>query len=259
MNIAIIGCGNMGSAIARGLASHVHLFLYDRHLEKAQKLSSEGCGCACQNVGEAMASADVVILAVKPKSVNELSIAIKEHLHAKQILISLLAGITLDTLHHLLPGVPIVRMMPNLAITCKKGIIAISHGPQHLPSADISLVAELFEELGKVYCIPEDSMDAMTSLAASGPAFVFAMIEAMVDSGIAMGLSSSMSMDIVQQMILGSVSLLTHTRKHPGELKWAVASPAGTTIYGLKVLEESALRGSIMNVFIAAYKRSKEL
>lgn len=257
MKIAIIGCGNMGGAIAKGLSKTNQLFLYDRHIEKTEKLAHEGCGKACKGISEAVDAAEVIILAIKPQDISQLAKTLKDSLKNNQTVISLLAGVTIESLMQLFPGKSIIRMMPNLPIVCGEGVIGLSS--TQIKTEEKDSFSKTFEALGKTYWIPEEKMDAFTSLSGSGPAFFYAMVEAMVDAGIAMGFTAKDSSDIVQSMLKSSLALLDKSQQHPGELKWKITSPGGTTIAGLRRLEESALRGAIMNVFLAAYERSKEL
>lgn len=118
---------------------------------------------------------------------------------------------------------------------------------------------EVFAPLGNLHWMAENKLDALTALTASGPAFVYVMIESIVEAAIAMGFNSSEAQGLVLEMLSGSIAMLRETRKHPGELKWQVTSPSGTTIEGLKVLERSGVRAGIIDTFLAAHERSKEL
>ena len=258
MQIAIIGCGNMGTALARRLSQTHTLFLYDRHAERAQHLAREGHGTACGEMREALTSADVVILAVKPQNMQEAASSMGSDLRDNQILVSLLAGTPIAAFRHHFPVASIVRMMPNLALIHGEGVIALS-SDENTNTASKEPLTQAFALLGKVHWLPEGKMDALTALASSGPAFFFVMVEAMIEAGIAMGFTAKEAQGLVYQMLRGSLTLLENTHKHPGELKWQIASPQGTTIAGLKRLEELALRGAILGTFLAAYERAAQL
>lgn len=245
----------MGIAIAQRLSQANQLFLYDHNEEKTKLLAHQGYGKACKNIKEALSPSEMVILAIKPQGVKQLAGQIKDHLREDQMVVSLLAGTTIKSLKQNFPKVQIVRMMPNLALLHGEGVIALSSDE----NVDRSNLTNIFERLGKIYWLPEDKIDALTALAGSGPAFFFVIVEAMIDAGIAMGFSAKDAREIVYQMLKGSLTLLEQTSKHPGELKWQIASPQGTTIAGLKRLEELAIRGGIMNTFMAAYDRAKTL
>lgn len=245
----------MGSAIAQRLSQANQLFLYDHNEEKVELLAHQGYGKVCKNIKEALPPSEMVILAIKPQGIKPLAGQIKDHLREDQVVVSLLAGTTIKSLKQYFPKVQIVRMMPNLALLHGEGVIALSSDE----SVDKSILTNILERLGKIYWLPEDKIDALTALAGSGPAFFFVIVEAMIDAGIAMGFSAKDAREIVYQMLKGSLTLLEQTSKHPGELKWQIASPQGTTIAGLKRLEELAIRGGIMNTFMAAYERAKTL
>jgi len=254
MQIAIIGCGNMGSGLAQRLSQTNQLFLYDHTNKKSELLAEKGYGKACTSIIEALSSSEMIILAVKPQNLKQLAELIKDHLRDSQTVVSLLAGTTFETLRQSFPYVQIVRMMPNLPLIYGEGVIGLSLSKK-MKNEDKEHLTKIFESLGKIYWLSEEKIDALTALAGSGPAFFFVMIEAMIDAGIAMGFSASDAQSLIYQMLKGSLTLLEQTSKHPGELKWQIASPQGTTIAGLKRLEELALRGGIMNTFLAAYDR----
>ena len=258
MQIAIIGCGNMGKALAQRLSQMHQLFLYDHYNEKAEYLAQEGYGKACQDVKDALGPSEMIIFAVKPHDLQQAVAQVKDSLQEDQVIVSLLAGTPVTTLRRYFPTAHIVRMMPNLAIIHGEGIIGLS-SDEKLKKENKEHLTKTFETLGKVYWFPEEKMDALTALASSGPAFFFTMVEAMIDAGIAMGFTAKDARGLVYQMLQGSLTLLEKTDKHPGELRWQIASPQGTTIAGLRKLEELALRGGIINTFLAAYEHGCKL
>lgn len=256
MKISIIGCGNMGRALAERLSVDNELYLYNHHAEKAEHLESKGFGKAYRNIKDAIHPSHMVILAVKPQNIAQAAESIRDSLQDHQILISLLAGTTIEALKQHFPKAQIVRMMPNLPLIHGEGVIGLSSDEKIKKTVEERL-KKTFEPLGKIYWFPEEKIDALTALASSGPAFFFAMVEAMIDAGIAMGFTAADAQEITYQMLQGSLALLKDRSKHPGELKWQIASPQGTTIAGLVKLEEQAIRGGIINTFLAAYNRSK--
>lgn len=254
MQIAIIGCGTMGSSLAKQLAQKNQLFLYDRHIEKARALADKGCGHASQQVQEAVQTAHVILLAIKPQNLKEAAESIK--LRESQLLVSLLAGASLSILRRHFPSAQLVRMMPNLPLIHGQGVIGLSGSLEQKEQAELT---QTFASLGKVIWLPEEKINALTSLTGSGPAFLCTLVEAMIDAGIAMGFNKTDSRDLVYQMLRGTLALLENSSSHPGELKWQIASPQGTTIAGLRKLEEHAMRGAMMNTFLAAYERAHAL
>lgn len=258
MQLTIIGCGNMGSGLAERLSKNMQLFLYDRHYEKSEKIEKKGYGTACKDIKKALDHSKFVILAVKPQNLKEVSLLIKNDLKKGQVLISLLAGIPFQTLKQFLPDTTLVRMMPNLAIIHGEGVIGLSVETT-MSCEDKESLSDLCKPLGKIFWLSEDKINGLTALTGSGPAFFFSIVEAMIDSGIALGFTQMDSQALVYQMLQGSLTLLEKSKKYPCELKWQIASPKGTTIDGLKKFEELAIRGGIMNTFLAAYERANKL
>lgn len=256
--IGIIGCGNMGKALAQRLSEKNQVFLYDHHYEKAQTLEGNGVGQACHDLKELIALSGILIIAVKPQSFKELANSIVKNGPIEAIIISLLSGTMLAQLREVFPDQRLVRMMPNLAVIYGSGAIALS-SDKALADTDSQLINTICQSLGKVYWLNESKINAFTALAGSGPAFVLAMVESMVDAGIAMGFSAKEAQEIAHQMVYGSIDLWKQSGKHPGELKWQVTSPGGTTIAGIRALEEASLRSGIIETFMAAYGRANEM
>lgn len=253
MHITIIGCGNMGSGIAERLSKTTQVCLYDHHFEKAEMLEQKGHGKAYKEIKGALDRSEVVILAIKPQDLKEVAPLLRNELKKDQIVVSILAGTTLKTLKQFFPDATVVRMMPNLALIYGEGVIGLS--------SDETLMAltELFKPLGKVYWLPEDKINGLTALTGSGPAFFFSMVEAMIDTGVALGFASPDAQKMVYQMLKGSLTLLEKSGKQPSELNGQIASPKGTTIEGLKRFEELGIHDGIMNTFLAAYERAKSM
>lgn len=258
MKITIIGCGNMGQALAQRLSAANTIFLYDRNKEKTRKLQQEGHGTACDRLDDALQQSELVILAVKPQSLLDAAKLFSSKPPPNQILVSILAGTPISSLKELFPHHRIMRMMPNLAVIYGEGVIGLA-SDKPLTNKENEVLSKLCTPLGKLYWLDESKFDAFTALGGSGPAFMLALIESMIDTGIRMGFNAKDAQSIVQQMIMGTLHLLDKSGKHPGELKWQITSPGGTTIEGLKKLEELGMRGNLMNVFAATYDRAQEL
>lgn len=256
--IAIIGCGNMGRALAIRLSERNSILLYDHHFEKSKQLEQEGFGTACKDLHEAVMHSKVLILAVKPVSFKEIARQLVKFEPIDGMIVSLLSGMMLAQLRQAFPSHRLVRMMPNLAVSYGSGLIGLAVD-RPLIESDQLLLTLLCNALGKVYWLKENQFNAFTALAGSGPAFALIMMESMVDAGIAMGFSSPIAQEIIQQMLRGSLDLWQKSARHPGDLKWQVTSPAGTTIAGIKMLEDSALRSGIINTFLAAFERANEM
>ena len=258
MKIAVIGCGNMGSGIASQLAKEHELFLSDRDVKKTNDLARTLNCTACLNPGEAVKASEIILLAVKPQNLSQAAKQIKKDIKPKQLVISILAGTPVSTLKQHLGPIPILRLMPNLAVIYGQGIIGIVDTPEISPK--IKKTAEkLCKTLGSIHWLTEDKLDALTALTASGPAFVLVLIEAMVEAAVAMGFDAKEGINFVLEMLAGTLTMLKESGKHPAEIKWQITSPGGTTSAGLRKMEEEAIRGSLINAFLAAYQRAQQM
>ena len=255
MKIAIIGGGVMGGAFASAFANKGHdVVLCDRNPEKGKALSK--IAEFVEDPKSAAMSADIVLLAIKPKDLEGLAEKLGD-LKGK-ILLSILAGTGVSTLHKYFPGAQIVRSMPNLALTCNESVIALVE-EKSLDVETKKRVQGLLEGLGLVFWTEEKQIDGITALAGSGPAFIIAILEAMVESGILMGLKADDALKLSLQTMRGTVALIEEHTGHPGELRWQVSAPSGTTIAGMKAFEENSVRSGLIETFLAAYNRSIEL
>jgi pyrroline-5-carboxylate reductase len=256
MTIGIIGCGHMGAAIATRLAGHNRVCLYDRNVFKTDEISKKAKVIVCQTFEDLLQRSKYIILAIKPQNLEELAMHLKPLVLDHHVIISILGGVTLATLSSLFPNNPIIKMMPNIPIMIGEGAISICFNDR-VALEEKKVILELFKHLGKTFEIQEIKMNGMTSLAGCGPAFVFMMVEAMIDAGVYMGLNAQEAKEAAIQMMQGSLEMIHQSKMGLSELKWLVTSPMGSTICGVKSLEESALRGTIMKGFIAAYEKNK--
>ncbi|MBM4237036.1 MAG: pyrroline-5-carboxylate reductase, partial [Euryarchaeota archaeon] len=181
------------------------------------------------------------------------------YLSSETLIISIAAGIKIGYIESRLNhGVRVIRVMPNHA--CLVGASASGYAPgKYANEEDKETVQRILESVGRAFCLDEKLLDAVTGLSGSGPAFVYVMIEALADGGVMAGLPRDVSLALAAQTVLGSAKTVLDTKKHPGELKDQVASPAGTTIEGLKVIEEAGVRGTLIKAVHAAAKKSQEL
>lgn len=255
MKITIIGCGNMGKAFATRLKGHT-LFLYDHFFEKSKDLAE--FGLPCQDPTSAINQSDIIILAVKPQSFDEASHLFENTTCENKMLISILTGITIEKLREKIPCQTIVRMMPNLPLIYGEGLLGVSVD-KPLNSFENEQLTELIKPLGKMHFLEEDKMNAFTSLAGSGPGFVFAMIRSMIDAGVQLGFSNQDSTQLVLQMVKGSVHLMEKSGKGTDDLIKQIATPKGTTQAGLDKYEELDVNEGIKATFLAAYARANEL
>ncbi len=264
MKYCIIGCGAMGSAIAKGLASSHHgvtpvLSLYDADHGKASTLSAEIDAQISTTVAHAVKDAHVVILAVKPHIVPAVASDISPLLSAHTLVLSIAAGVTIDKLESLLPDKqPVVRVMPNVGLQVAKGASAFSLGRAcHKEHAE--LVSQIFGGSNVCVQVEERLMNAVTGLSGSGPAYALLVIEALADGGVQAGLPKHVALELAAQTLAGAAALVLDTKQHPAVLKDMVTTPAGTTIAGLNELECSGVRHAFMSAVMAAKKRADEL
>ena len=256
MKIALIGCGHMGSALAKHLARSYKLTIYTRNKEKGRKIAADLGSSWADSPSEAAKGADVVILAVQPRDLTSLSSTLE--LTPDQIAISVLAGISISRLQKCFPDALIVRMMPNLAITAKKGLIGLAEDGS-LPEAEKVEIEKMFAGMGMMYWVLEKQMHAFSALAASSPAFVFTVMESMIDAGIYLGFSSVLTEEIVLTVFEGCLTLLREKHGHPGDLKKQIMSPGGVTVAGLRALETGGIRKTFFDALDASCRRSVEM
>lgn len=267
--IGIIGAGAMGSALCRGLiyqgaAPANRILVSDLHPEHVRQLQqSLGIKIATDNLQVARYT-DIIVLAVKPHTVTPVLSEIAEPLRRETgkplpLIISIAAGVHLATLESLLPpGTPVVRAMPNTPAQVGYGACAYCRGthatPEHLQHA-----AAIFQAVGTAIEVPENMMDAVTALSGSGPAYVYLMIEALVDGGVKVGLPREIAHQLATQTVLGAAQMVLQTGMHPAQLRDMVATPAGTTITAIAALEHSGLRAALIDAIERATERAREL
>ncbi len=252
VKIGIVGVGNIGSIIADLMLEKGHdLHLVNRHVEKLRKY--EGRAKTYLEI-EKMPEVDIIFLCVKPQDALNALKKLKDS--SKKLMISTVTGLSIEEISSYV-GSGVVRIMPNIPISIGKGVIAMAYDKEALSKK--GEVTELLAPFGKLVNVREDLFSAVTALSGSGPAFVFVIIESLVDAGMKLGLSYDTSMELVLETIKGSVELLEHEKKHPGELRHIVTSPAGTTIEGIYSLERQGLRGIMMKTIFDTYTRAQEL
>ena len=199
---------------------------------------------------------EILLLAIKPQVFVQAIASITPNPHST--VISILAGVTLDKLEQAFPQQPVIRVMPNTPATVGVGMTAIASGTkaqeQHIQQAK-----SIFTAVGEVVEVPESSMDAVTGLSGSGPAFVALAIEALADGGVASGLPRAIALQLATQTVLGTATLVKETEIHPGVLKDRVTSPGGTTIAGVAKLESLKFRSALIEAVKTATARSREL
>ena len=256
MTIAFLGTGKMATALAGGLGESQPLVGYDVSREALDAFTTATGAAAAGSIADA-AAADVVVLSVKPQ-VMPAVLGDVAAAGGEGLIVSIAAGVTLETLEAALPSRRVVRVMPNTPSLVGCGAAAFARG-SHATDDDATRCRDLLEAVGIAVEVPESSLDAVTGLSGSGPAYGFVIIEALADAGVRAGLPRPLAQTLAAQTLRGAATMVLETGEHPGVLKDAVASPAGTTIAGLAALEEHGLRGALHAAVEAATRRSQEL
>jgi pyrroline-5-carboxylate reductase len=209
--------------------------------------------------GHVVSAADVVLLAVKPQQMGAVLAGLRDKVRPESLVVSIAAGVTLARLAAGLPdGQRIVRVMPNTPCLIGRGASGYSLGP-HATVQDGQLVAELLSAVGVAFEVPENQLDAVTGLSGSGPAFVYTMIESLSEGGVRMGLPRELAADLAAHTVAGAAEMVLATGETPAVLRDRVTSPGGTTLAGLKALEEGAFQTTVADAVRAATRRSQEL
>lgn len=260
--IAILGAGVMGEALLSGLlragwASN-DIVITDRRSERCQEIL-EKYGVRAASNSEAVSTAATVVIVVKPQDMAALLGEIRSSVAPGTLVVSLAAGITTGFIEaHLPEGVPVVRVMPNTPALVDEGMAAVSAGSrsdeEHLARAE-----KLLASTGKVVRVPEKYQDAVTAISGSGPAYIFYVVEAMIEAGVLLGLPRAIATELTVQTALGAATMLSETGEHPTVLREAVTSPAGTTIAALRELDDHKVRAAFLSAMEAARDRSAEL
>ncbi len=259
MTVAIIGAGVMGETLLSGLIRGGHeladLMVGEKRPERAAELREKYGVEVVANI-EAASRADTVALVVKPQDMGEVLIEIAPHLHAGQVLISLAAGITTAYVEsHIPEGIAVVRVMPNTPALVDEGMAAISAGT-HCDEEHLALTERMLSVTGRVVRVPEKQQDAVTAISGSGPAYIFFVVESMIEAGVHLGLPRSTATEMVVQTLVGSAKLLRETGTHPTVLREQVTSPGGTTAAAIRQLEDHKVRAAFITAMEAARDRS---
>ncbi|MBD3380377.1 MAG: pyrroline-5-carboxylate reductase [Candidatus Omnitrophica bacterium] len=260
ITIGVIGCGNMGSAIVRGMADNSivppgRIFLYDKDAHKAQALSDE-TGAHMKGMEGLLRDSSLLLVAVKPQDSGALLKEIAPYIE-EQTLVSIMAGVTIDRIISLLGRqLPVARAMPNLAAFVSQSMTCIACNEL---VKDREPVEALFSSVGKVMEVSEQEMDAVTALSGSGPAYLFYLADAMAGAGIKAGLSEGTAKRLATQTIAGSAAYLAESGEDPSALVNKVASKGGTTEAALRVFGEEGLKDIVQKAVMAAKKRSEEI
>jgi pyrroline-5-carboxylate reductase len=262
MTVAILGAGVMGETLLSGLIragrNTDDLLVGEKRSERAVELQ-ERYGVATVTNVEAAQKADTVMLVVKPQDMDDLLVEIAPVVRAGQLVVSLAAGITTAFIEARLPeGAAVVRVMPNTPALVDEGMAAISRG-SHCDEEHLLEAESLLASVGRVLRVPEKQLDAVTAVSGSGPAYIFFVVESMIEAGVHLGLPRGTAAELVVQTVVGSAKLLRETGEHPTVLRERVTSPGGTTAAAIRELEDHKVRAAFLTALEAARDRSRAL
>ena len=276
--IAIIGGGNIGEALLSGLlrsGRQVKDIVVAERVPARTRHLSETYSVLVTSVADAVENANFVVVAVKPSDVESVTdeiaaaVARDDADSIEHVFVTVVAGVSTTYFEGKLPaGAPVIRVMPNAPMVVGAGVSAIAKGRFATPE-QLKDVAALFDSVGGVLKVPESQLDAVTAVSGSGPAYFFLMVEALIDAGVAVGLSRADATDLVVQTMAGSAAMLLERVDEnggsgdidttPARLRAAVTSPAGTTAAGLAELERGGLRPAVAAAVVAAKNRAGQL
>lgn len=263
--IAVIGVGTVGAALVSGLIRSRRvppeaIAGSTAHEETAREVAGRyGIETTLDNRA-LVRGRDIVIVAVKPKTVAKVLEEIKDEMAPEQLLISVAAAVSTRSIEEALGRpVPVVRAMPNMPCLIGKGMTAICRG-RFVEDVHMGLAAEVFSAVGRVAVVEdEELMDVVTALSGAGPAYAYIIIESLAEGGVKMGLPRKLATELAAQTLLGSAAMVLETGEHPALLKDMVTTPAGVTVDGLMALEEGGIRVDLIKAVKAATERAKEL
>ena len=258
---AFVGIGNMGGALANAVRKSVcakSMVLADADAEKARALAKT-LDCTALAAEDAVKNARFVVLGVKPQVLPQLAQQLKPVLCEQPgvTLISMAAGTSIEQIRSLFGALPVIRIMPNTPVLLGKGVV--QYATKDVSEENERAFAQAFSAVGVLDAVDEKLIDAGSAVFGCGPAFVYEFIQAMADGGVLCGLPRNKALLYAAQTVQGAAAMVLQSGKHPGELKDAVCSPGGTTIAGVRALEQGAFHAAAMDAVIAAYQKTLEL
>ena len=259
--IGFLGCGNMGSALARAAAKRTNsLLLANRTPAKAEALAMELGGLAADN-GQVARDCDLIFLGVKPQMMAgllaELTPVFRERTD-RFVLVTMAAGLSMESIRSMAGGdYPVIRIMPNTPASIGEGMIL--YCATGVEPEELEAFCTLMSGAGALDELPEGLIDAGSALSGCGPAFVYPFIEALADGAVACGLPRQKAQQYAAQTLIGAAKLVLESGEHPGALKDAVCSPGGSTIQGVRALEQGGFRSAVMEAVMAAYQKTVDL
>ena len=262
--IAVIGAGKLGEALIAGMmdagiVKKDQFIATAAHRERLDIIRKKlGVKVTLSN-GEAVRKAQLVLLCVKPQAVEEVLRQLADDLTPEHVLISVAASVSIRFMENILAKpIPVIRAMPNTPCLIKQGMTAVAAGT-HATIAQVQPAKRMFDAIGRCIILDEKHMDAVTALSASGPAFVYTIIESFIEGGVKVGLPRDAATLMAAQMVHGAANMVLQTGEHPAKLKDVVTTPAGCTVDGLLELEEGGLRVTLIKAVDRATRRAREL
>jgi len=262
--VAFLGAGKMGgimlqALLKNGMLSPKSTRATVAHPERAKTLAAKLKVRVGTNNAEAVKGADIIVIAVKPQVVEDVVREISAHITPKQMIVSVAASVPTAMIErNLQSNVPVIRAMPNTPCMLGAGMTAISKG-KHASASDVALTCRMFDAVGRTVVVDEKHMDAVTALSASGPAYIYIILESLAEAGVKVGLPRDIATMLAAQTTLGAARVVLETGDHPALLKDAVTTPAGCTIDAIMELEEGKLRVTLIKAVVKAAQRAKEL
>lgn len=262
--VAFIGCGVMGEAIVRGITAAgllepERIWTGAHRAERAAYLHETYGVTGVTNNVEAVREADLIILAVKPQmAARVLERSVTEAAAEGAVIVSIMGSVTIGQIEAFFPGHPVIRTMPNTPLAVGAGMTAIVPGDS-VPAQAMENVRRIFAACGEIVQVEEREIEAVTAVSGCGPGYVYVLIDALADAGVYAGLSRATAIRLAAQTFAGAGKMVLETGSHPAVLRDMVTSPGGTTIAGIRALENGAVRGAVYNAVQAVLDRSEAL
>ncbi len=261
--VGIIGAGNMGEAILKGIVEKTDIkpeevIISDINSERLNVLVEKYGVAGTEDNRRLVNLSKIIFLVVKPKDLENTLKPLKEYFKEDKILVSVLAGVKIKRIKQIIDKTPVVRIMPNTPALIGEGAIGITFD-KLIRNEDKNYLLNILSSVGLVLEFEESLMDAVTGLSGSGPAYVFNFIDSLAQGGVKVGLSYNDALNLAVQTVIGAAKMVKELGEHPSVLRDKVTSPAGTTIYGLHALEKGSFKNTVINAVEEATKRSKEL
>jgi len=263
MNIGFIGGGAMAEAMLGGILANklfapAEVYVSDHKMKRCEQLHTLYGVHAALDASTFLDKLDIVVLAIKPQAAQIAIESIVKFVKPDTMVISVIAGLTLNSLETYFVKQPVVRVMPNTPVAVGAGMSAIALG-KNTSELNGKTVETIFNAVGKAVILQESAIDAVTGLSGSGPGYAFIMIDALADAGVNAGLPRQISIMLAAQTLLGAAKMVLETGEHPAVLRDKVTSPGGTTIAGIHVLEQKGVRAALIDAVEAATNKSKAM